>query len=300
MDSDRFNRNGSENLPVYPIIAQHYPEGSMCIGTESDFAASIQQLFSQIRPTKIIETGTYIGTGTTTIIAEAIRQLGLDADFYTIEVNPENFKRAKQYLREQDYQVACLNGLSVPREMLPSLAQIRKSTVTDIEQGGVVFVDHDPDVRAEWYFHETHFPDVPDSLLHMVMMCFDFKPDFVLLDSGGHIGNIEFFQHEAKVKLVDLQRRGQRDCFTFRLHAETAIQGSATDACLERIHIETAAIKEHVHNKIFECQFRQKQPFYVDFNVGISLLEGCNLKRFVWENLVLLGRCFINFFFRSL
>jgi hypothetical protein len=192
MDLNTFNTNGRGNLPGEPIIAQNYPEGSMGIGTESDFAGAIQQLFLQIRPTKIIETGTYIGTGTTTIIAEAIRMLGLDADFYTIEVNPEYFQRAKQYLRERDYKVACLNGLSVPREKLPTLAQIHKSTVTDIEQGGVGFVDHEPDVRAEWYFCETHFPDVPDSLLRMVMRCFDFRPDFVLLDSGGHIGNIEF------------------------------------------------------------------------------------------------------------
>jgi hypothetical protein len=67
------------------------------VGTESQFARSVADLFARIRPRKVIETGSYHGTGTTTIIAKALRQkrfFGLshftppDVSFVSIEVNP--------------------------------------------------------------------------------------------------------------------------------------------------------------------------------------------------------------------
>jgi hypothetical protein len=55
------------------------------ISQESDFARSIREIFTKYRPTKIIETGTYLGTGTTSVIASTLRQLNLnDTRFYSI------------------------------------------------------------------------------------------------------------------------------------------------------------------------------------------------------------------------
>lgn len=172
-------------------IAAHYNQDPVRIGTESDFADSIQKLFSDIRPTRIIETGTYLGTGTTTIIAKAIKSLSIKAKFYTIEVHPQNYVQAKEHLENNNYSVIALNGLSIPRSLLPTIAEIRKATVEDVEYDNI-FVDHEPEVRTQRYYDETNFRNVPDNLLGKCLNVFDFRPDFVLLDSGGHIGNIEF------------------------------------------------------------------------------------------------------------
>jgi len=173
------------------VAADYVPTG-IKVGAESSFGAKIRDLFSKIRPKKIIETGTYLGTGTTTIITKSLQTLGIDdAMFFTIEVNPQNHARAKKYFETNNIKVNALNGLSVPRAMLPSREEISQKTITDVDYDGI-FVDHKQENRVELYYSETDFPDVPDNLLYKCLKMFDFRPDFVLLDSGGHMGNIEF------------------------------------------------------------------------------------------------------------
>jgi glycosyltransferase involved in cell wall biosynthesis/ADP-heptose:LPS heptosyltransferase len=191
-------------------VAADYVQTGIKVGAESSFGAKIQELFSKIRPRKIIETGTYLGTGTTTIITRSLQKLGIDdAMFFTIEVNPQNYARAKQYFETNNMKVNALNGLSVPRAMLPSREEIARKTITDVDYDGI-FVDHKEETRAELYYNETNFPNLPDNLLYKCLKLFDFKPDFVLLDSGGHMGNIEFnylidnLQGECYIALDDI------------------------------------------------------------------------------------------------
>ncbi len=173
-------------------VAADYVQSGTQVAGESSFGAEIRKLFSKIKPRKIIETGTYLGTGTTTIIAGALKALGIhDAAFYTIEVNPQNYARAKEYFTASNMNVQALNGLSVPRSMLPDRDQIARRTITDVDYDGI-FVDHREQGRVELYYGETDFPQVEDDLLYKCLERFDFKPDFVLLDSAGHIGSIEF------------------------------------------------------------------------------------------------------------
>jgi len=173
-------------------VAEDYVNDGMKVDTHSSFGERIKELFARITPQKIIETGTYLGTGTTTIIANALRELGIrDTVFCTIEVNPEYYAKAKKYFHENNIEVYALNGLSVPRSMLPSREEIASKTITGVEYDGI-FVDHHEKNRAEFYYKETDFPNVPDNLLYKSLEVFDFKPDFVLLDSAGHMGSIEF------------------------------------------------------------------------------------------------------------
>jgi predicted O-methyltransferase YrrM len=59
------------------------------VDAQSEFSGEIQKLFSQIRPQRIIETGTYHGVGTTRIIAHALKELKIgNSIFYSIEINP--------------------------------------------------------------------------------------------------------------------------------------------------------------------------------------------------------------------
>jgi glycosyltransferase involved in cell wall biosynthesis/ADP-heptose:LPS heptosyltransferase/ubiquinone/menaquinone biosynthesis C-methylase UbiE len=164
------------------------------IDSVSVFAKEINKIISEIRPTKIIETGTFHGTGTTTIIASALKEFGLnETRFFSIEVNKDNHLIAAKNIKAcglDDY-VILLNGLSVPRSLLPSVEEIEKSTVKEIEFDDI-FVDHKENERARLYYNETNFENVDDGLLEKCLITFDYEPNFVLLDSGGHIGNLEF------------------------------------------------------------------------------------------------------------
>lgn len=177
----------------YRIAGHFSPKHNLTgVATESHFGRCVRQLFSQIRPRRVIETGTYHGTGTTTIIASALRDSGIDdAVFFSIEVNPHNYRKALANLAKQNLSVSVLNGLSVPRHLLPSMGQIEQHYVREVEADGI-FVDHEEAQRAMLYHKETDHPDAPDDLLGRCLKEFDYRPDFVLLDSGGHMGHVEF------------------------------------------------------------------------------------------------------------
>jgi hypothetical protein len=174
------------------------------IDRRSDFAKSIGDLFREIRPRKLIETGTYFGTGTTYVITSLLKKLSIrDAEFYSIEVDPKRCRQAQAYLAKvklAEY-VRITNGLSIPRRLLPSIDDIAKRYVEDIS-AGAIYVDHADRERALLYFNETNFADVPDDLLGECLARFDFKPDFVLLDSAGHLGEIEFKYLISRLKGV--------------------------------------------------------------------------------------------------
>ena len=164
------------------------------VGNGSNFADAIQKVFNENEPKKIIETGTYLGTGTTSIIAEALKSRDIkESKFYSIEINPENYLKAKFNLAESGLLqfVNLLNGVSVPRSILPTKDEITKSTITSVEYEDI-FVDHNENERTQLYFQETNFPDVSEDLLGKALAEFDFKPDFILLDSAGYMGFIEF------------------------------------------------------------------------------------------------------------
>lgn len=164
------------------------------IDNQSEFASAIRQLFAEHRPTKLVETGTYLGEGTTRVIADALRQLGIsEAQFHSIEINPGHLAQARGNLSREGLAslVNLHHGVSVPRGLLPSLSEIERSTVREIEENDL-FVDHREHERATLYFKETDFYGVPDDQLGRVLRGFGGRPDFVLLDSGGHMGNVEF------------------------------------------------------------------------------------------------------------
>jgi predicted O-methyltransferase YrrM len=164
------------------------------VDDQSEFSAEIHRLFSRIRPRKLIETGTYHGNGTTRIIARAIKELEIeDSIFYSIEINPRNCGIAAENLKTAGLMdcVRIVNGLSIPRDRLPTLAEIREHTVDKVGDDDI-FVDHQPSDRAELYYRETDFSGLPDDLLGRCLREFGGRPDFVLLDSGGHVGYLEF------------------------------------------------------------------------------------------------------------
>ncbi len=172
------------------------------ISQESDFARSIRDVFTKYRPKKIIETGTYLGTGTTSVIASILRQLNLnDTRFYSIEVNPQNVAQAQYNLTQAGLAplVRLCHGLSVPRSVLPTVEQIEEACVRNIEFDDI-FVDHREHNRATLYYQETNFDGVEEDLLGKALNAFEDRPDFVILDSAGHMGFVEFSYLLEKLK----------------------------------------------------------------------------------------------------
>jgi hypothetical protein len=99
-----------------------------------------------------------------------------------------HFAKAKENLKGAP--VNMLLGLSIPRSMLPTITEIERDYVY-AEPKEDVYVDNFELTRAGEYYKETNFP-VPDDMLGKVLQKFDNRPDFVLLDSAGHMGIQEY------------------------------------------------------------------------------------------------------------
>lgn len=143
------------------------------------FANKLTEFVAEHRFTKLIETGTYHGIGTTLSI---IRGLKLPYEFISIEVNPEHYRIAQENLKDIP-GVYLINGLSIGRPELPV------SISADFPE--FVVVDHHPVNRERLYRKEVKH-HVDDNQLERALAHFDYQPEFVLLDSAGHMGLIEF------------------------------------------------------------------------------------------------------------
>lgn len=169
-------------------IASKLDKNGMTSG--SAFNEALKMTILEMGLTRVIETGTYLGNGTTRAILSALKEQNRPFDFYSIEVNPDHYYIAKTNLGN----VAGLhlfNGLSVDRADIPSGVQF---FVPD-----TVVVDHEEAVRDAMYLREVDF-DVPDNMLDRALAKFNYRPELVVLDSAGNMGMIEFGYLMNKVK----------------------------------------------------------------------------------------------------
>lgn len=174
----------------------------MHVGEETEFSRAIEQLIVLVRPLTIIETGSYLGLGTTLAICRGLTALPqVRCAFHSIEINVRNYAQALTNLAERGHlpMVQVLNGLSLPRILLPSREAIRRAVVDEPPHGDI-FVDFPEDVRADAYFQETNRADCPDDLLDLCLRSCGYRPDILLLDSAGHLGHIEFQYVLAKLR----------------------------------------------------------------------------------------------------
>jgi hypothetical protein len=161
------------------------------ITPDGDFAAALRAVVMERKPAKIIECGTYHGTGTTAVICRALRAAMWPADFYSIEASPANVEIARKNLADAGRHCNVTPGLSVPRSMLPSeefiaawLKAKPEGVKRDYPECGVT-------EAADHYRKEIGDPNVPDDALGRIMAnlrgC-----DLAVLDSGGGMGLVEF------------------------------------------------------------------------------------------------------------
>ena len=159
----------------------------------SEFERFLRDIIRQAKPRFIVETGTYLGQGTTRIISSALKENNLTgAIFYSVECNPEHHRQALENLGKSGLLpfVKPLLGVSVPRSLLPDAAAIRLETIENVS--GDIFVDHSEDKRIELYLNETNYPNLAEDLLGRCLRECEGKPGLLLLDSAGHMGNVEF------------------------------------------------------------------------------------------------------------
>ena len=146
----------------------------------------LRTVMARARPHRIIETGTHLGLGTTRTICEALADNRLPIDeFYSIEVNPNYYAQAWTNLGQCGFRPRLLRGLSIPRGLLPSEAELRGAFSAE---------------QAAALRREAYFPDALDDLLGFVLGNFDGAPDFLFLDSAEHLGFIEFQYAVSRLK----------------------------------------------------------------------------------------------------
>lgn len=162
------------------LIAEHHVKNGMSAST-----AFCDHIFDLIRGsgiTRVIETGSYHGTGTTRACIEALSE-GDPFEFYSIEVNPEHYRQTvKNVGKVKGFHP--INGLSVSRDLIPTT-----STLHNVPDH--IFIDHEDAHRDDLYYKEVDF-DVPDNMLEFALKKFNDHPQLVILDSVGHMGWIEF------------------------------------------------------------------------------------------------------------
>ena len=163
------------------------PAGGMSVEGK-EFEKAIEKIIKERKPSRIIETGTYLGTGTTLIIAKELEKLNSYYQFFTIEVNPYSANIAINNLRNFP-KISVCNGFSIPKILVPTLQDIRK--FLDGLKDEDIYVDFQEHEREDCYIRETNY-NVPDDFLRICLRFMGYSADMIVLDSGGHIGFIEF------------------------------------------------------------------------------------------------------------
>jgi len=157
------------------IAQQLMPNG---MAAHNDFKDAITYLIKTEKLQRIIETGSYLGEGTTQAIADAL--VGHEQVF-SIEVNPRHYEIARK--RHRNTPINFMLGLSVGRSDVPT------SISFDVPDN--IVIDHLDHNRELLYEQEISFKGA-DNLLNVALSKVDYKPDLVILDSAGHMGLQEF------------------------------------------------------------------------------------------------------------
>lgn len=150
-----------------------------------EFTDAITYLVSKFQITKVIETGTLFGLGTTAAVLEGFALHGINPVMF-VSIEKDDFNYTVAVKNNIGKPVKILKGLSIPKHLLPTLEEIHFKDYPD-----TAIVDHMDDVRAKRYFDETNGAKVDDLLSTAVAMC-EYTPELIILDSAGHIGTIEF------------------------------------------------------------------------------------------------------------
>lgn len=148
----------------------------------ASFKREITQMIKTGGFTKVIETGTYHGTGTTRAVLQGFDK-SKPFDFISIECNPAHVEIARKNIGKIE-GFTILEGLSVPKKLRPKKLDLKGYPDDTI-------VDHREKDRERLYKQEVDFTG-PDELLKMALEMQGYETEMIILDSAGHMGTVEF------------------------------------------------------------------------------------------------------------
>lgn len=137
---------------------------------------------------RIVETGTYDGRGSTLHLANALPREG--GRLVTIECDEKRAEMAAAFHKEHgNPHVDVWHGLSLLRESLPTLEQLRADAEETVKEGFAVDGKF-PHTAASFYLKETDKREIPEDQLMMALTTV--LPELVFLDSAGGVGWLEW------------------------------------------------------------------------------------------------------------
>jgi hypothetical protein len=175
-------------MPLVPIQPGH----DASVRPDSAFASELRDLIHMARPRRILETGTLHALGTTLIVSEALKINGIEADFRSIECNPHHVAHARHNIEHLGLPVKLVEGLSIPRSQLPTLAEVQHALRTMDALPDPITIDfpESSDPAAD-YCRETGHPEKPDNWIGKILDEWAGCCDLAILDSAGHLGMSE-------------------------------------------------------------------------------------------------------------
>lgn len=184
-----------------------YKQSSISMSDDELFQETLQKLFAQHRIDTIIETGTFIGKGSTRTISQAFPAARPPKNYFTIEANLAFHILACFNLRHWNF-VKPLWGATVAKEKALRFIQNDES-LRHHERYPAVFIDDlqdpvgfytaeiegklggHPLVNLTAWFGDT-FLNRPEDLLYQLLLKWQDSAPLVVLDSAGGIGWLEY------------------------------------------------------------------------------------------------------------
>lgn len=190
------------------MAARRPTQHGMSVQRSDRLVEALRRAAAELRPQVVLETGTYLGQGTTQLLLEALADHPLEV-FYTIEVSPAYYAEAVLNLAHAPV-VHCLWGLTVGQSEAEAFIR-NDDLLQNIAQYPDLYVDSDTPVDT--YTREVRgaggtdeaLEVIPDMWLERLAPRVRSRRPLIALDSAGGIGWMEF---QEVLRLMEAARFG--------------------------------------------------------------------------------------------
>ena len=169
----------------------------------NEFRDVVRRLVKEHNIDEVVETGTYLGTGSTSVFA------GEDLNVFTVECNVNHLMRAAENLQGMS-NVCFIHGLSLKRERI-----ISGLMSMEFPKGGI----YDSTNPKVFYVQEANQAVLVEDALSLLAK--NETRQLVFLDSGGGLGYLEFLEFMSWPLNVRRQKVLLLDDVTHVKHAKS-------------------------------------------------------------------------------
>lgn len=169
----------------------------------NEFRDVVRRLVKDYGTKEVVETGTYLGMGSTSVFA------GEGLEVFTVECNVNNLIQAAENLKDMS-NVCFIHGLSLKRERI-----IGGLMAMDFPAGGIYDSPH----PKAFYVQEANQPVLVENALPLLAK--NESRQIVFLDSAGGLGYLEFLEFMSWPMSVRRQKVLLLDDVTHVKHARS-------------------------------------------------------------------------------